>query len=347
MAPHGSINRRARRWLAAGTALSVVLLLFAGTATAGSAAPAQHAEPVFGVNMSLYSGTDQLKDDPDTQRLFQSWGVPLVRVPMRSTLDDQTLIDAMHAVQAVGADPLLILNGPGDLTGDNSIDNGAIAARDLHVLGLVTQTFGDATVYLEYGNEVDYFHGVDADEYVDSWNVVVPQLAAAVPASYRFVGPTWSEADPDAIATVVAGADPRPDLVSWHEYVCSPANGDSREYCEQHVQNWATHVSEINAAERDAIGTTLPFFISEWNVDPGTADADEALYDDPSFIQPWTASAIDELRSLVPEGLAGAMIYTASDHENFALVDGDDLTPQGEEFQDLIGAGTACSGRVA
>lgn len=310
-------------------------LLLAATSVVVGLTAGPHAEAatpgrsVFGVNMSLYGNTDQLKDDPATQRLLRSWHVPFVRVPMRPSLSDAVLTDALRAVRAVGAIPVVILNGPGQVA-----DDAAVLTRDLHDLDLVEQVFREHPVYLEYGNEDD-LDGVTAQRYTASWNAVIGAIKAKAPQRYEFVGPANYQSNPGYVGTFVAGAHPRPDFVSWHEYVCTAANTST---CTSHLANWAKHATAVNAAERSAIGGTIPFLITEWNVDPANSPADEALYADPAFIQPWTAAAIDELRSLIPLGLAGAMIYTASDHDDFALVKpGPTPTPQGETFKRAAG----------
>jgi hypothetical protein len=295
-----------------------------GRVTTGSAAA------VFGVNMSLFDGSDQVVTDPNTQRLFASWGVPLIRVPMRRTLADATLTAALRAVRNIGATPLVILNGPGELA-----DDGAILSRDLHDLDLVRGVFPTGPVELEYGNEDDLGHGVTAAQYDASWNTVISQVKAQSPAGYTFAGPVNFQSNPSYIGDFVRAANPRPDFTSWHEYVCQAADTS---HCTANIAHWTTHAQNTNAAVQAAIGTTIPFLISEWNVDPANSAADLALYRDPAFIQPWTRAAISELRSLVPIGLAGALIYTASDHDAFGLVTaGPTLTPQGQTFAAELG----------
>jgi hypothetical protein len=282
--------------------------------------------PVFGVNMSLYDDTDELAADPGTQAMLRSWGVPLIRVPLRAGLSDATLTGALQAVLDIGATPMVILHGPksGGL-GDNQ-----------HLLSLVTRVFGDRRVYLEYGNEQD-LAGVNAAAYTAGWNQVIPALKQAAPAAYQFVGPANFQADPAYAAAFAKAARPAPDYLSWHEYVCNSGNPDS--YCTDHIANWASHATAVEDAVRAATGRSIPFFISEWNLDPN----DEARYANASFIQPWTQTALTQLLDLVPLGLAGAMVYTATNHGNFGLIDGGKLTPQGTVFHDLLVGSTGAS----
>jgi hypothetical protein len=138
-------------------------------------------------------------NDAATQRLFRSWGVPLVRVPMRRNLADVTLATALTAMREIGAVPVVIVSGLGELAGDD-----AILARDLHDLELVHRVVGDRSAYLEYGNEDDLGHGITAAHYTVSWNVVVARLEAAAPPSYRFVGPVTYQMSPTRWVPAVA-----------------------------------------------------------------------------------------------------------------------------------------------
>jgi len=307
-----------QRWIAAMVVMTLCMLL-AGVLGTWHAAPAQASGDamIFGVNMSLYDSHDQIVTNPATQRLIGSGGIPLVRVPFRAGLPDSTEVAAMQAVKNVGAAPLMIMHG---------INDGTYVTDDLHELSLVQSVFGNAPVYIEIGNEED-LSGVDQTQYTNGWNTVVPQLKQHAPASYKFVGPVNYQANPGYIGYFVGHATPRPDLVSWHEYVCSSQDSDAT--CNTHIANWATHVQQTNAAEQAAIGTTIPFFISEWNLDP----LSDARYANPGFIQPWTTSALNEFASLIPHGLAGALLYTATNHGDFGLINTDNsLTPQGQTF---------------
>jgi uncharacterized membrane protein YgcG len=290
-------------------------------AVSASPAAASTVSPVFGINMSLYDGSDELATDPGTQAMMKSWGVPLIRVPLRAGLTDAVLVRALRAVLVVGATPMVILRGP---------KSGTLADNQ-HLLDLVHGVFGDRRVYLEYGNEQD-LAGVTAAGYVAGWNATVPALKRAAPTTYQFVGPVNFRADPGYAAAFVRGAQPQPDYLSWHEYVCAGSNADS--YCTGHIANWTTHAHDVESAVRTAVGHPIPFFISEWNLDP----SDESRYANASFIQPWTRAALTELLGLVPDGLAGAMVYTATNHGDFGLVNGGAVTPQGAVFRDVLAA---------
>src|SRR5581483_10145330 len=106
--------------------LTLVFCLGRDGTPATTPVAAATVSPVFGVNMSLLDGGDELATNPNTQALLRSWGVPLIRLPLRSGLADATLIAAMQAVLAVGATPMVILPGPASGT----------PAGDRHLLSL-------------------------------------------------------------------------------------------------------------------------------------------------------------------------------------------------------------------
>ncbi|MEV0407018.1 choice-of-anchor Q domain-containing protein [Actinoallomurus sp. NPDC050550] len=335
----------APRRLGARLTLALMLLLAAAFTVADltvapPAAPATAADPLFGVNMSFFGPDDALVGRPATRELFRSWGVPIVRVPLRDHFEgsttpvgDDLLLSAMHAVRDIGATPMLIIRGPGSgLAADD------VKKTDLHLLDLIHQVFGDGTAYLEFGNEPD-LPGTDVPvaDYTAAWNTVVPALKGRYPkAAYRYVGPASWRVDHDYVKYIgafVAGATPEPDFLSWHEYVCGAAtDAHWKDACDGHLGNWQTHVTDVEMAVQGRIGRQLPYFISEWNADSSAASP---VYraGNAGYLAAWTAKAVDHLRALRPAP-AGAMIYTATDHGNFGLVTGaDQVTAQGRAFQ--------------
>jgi len=288
-----------------------------GGPSASPSLPVTTPARLFGTNMPLFDANEQMLTNPGTRAVLRAWQIPFIRVPFRRALSDGVELSALEVIRDIGAQPMVIVQGATD---ENAL------ADDVHELQLVASVFGADTVDVEYGNEEDVA-GVDAVRYTQSWNAVVPTLTSQHP-TYKFVGPVNFQWNPPYIAYFVAHAKPAPNYVSWHEYVCDPSA--SSDYCTQHIARWAVHVAETNAAERGAIGHTVPFFISEWNMD-GSADP---RYSDPMMIGPWTARAIAELESQIPHGLAGAMQYCADSHgDGFQLIDADDhLTPQGRAF---------------
>lgn len=312
--------RRLRRLGAATVALVALVAAGVGLATVGrpNLAGAAAVNPVFGTNMSLFDGNEQMIQNSQTQSLFRALGVPIIRMPFRQQLSDSIETQALQAIKSMGAAPLVIVHGAA-VSG--------VGPLDAHLLTLVQGVFGTSTVYVEYGNEED-LSGVDQVAYTTSWNATVPALKAAHP-TYKFIGPVNFQYNPGYIAYFVKNANPRPDLVSWHEYVCGPSD-DTQAVCFGHLSRWATHVQLTNQAEQQAIGTTIPFFISEWNMDPQS----DPRYTNASIIGPWTTQALQELTGLESQGLVGAMQYTAASHGGgFELLDsGNNWTAQGQAW---------------
>jgi len=285
-----------------------------------SPSPVRAANPViYGVNMPLFDANEQLLTNSKTRALLQGWHTPIIRMPARTGLADSVELQALQAIKAIGATPVFIAHGAADAN---------VLADDQHLLGLVNQVFGSSLVYVEYGNEED-LAGINDVTYTNSWNAVVPALKAAHP-TYKFVGPVNFQRNPAYIGYFVGHANPAPDVVSWHEYVCSPTD-NTQAVCFAHIANWATHVSDTNKAEIAAVGHTFPFMITEWNMDP----FNDPRYLDPAVIGPWTAQALQELDSLVPAGLIGAQQYAVDSHGGgFELLDSNNaLTPQGAAWQ--------------
>ena len=277
---------------------------------------------VFGVNMPLFDGNEQLLSNAGTRQILIGWHTPVIRMPFRASLSDAVELQALQTIKTIGSAPLVIVHGAVDST---------VLADDIHLLGLVAQVFGSSTVYVEYGNEED-LAGINDVAYTNSWNAVVPSLKSAHP-TYKFIGPVNFQKDPTYIAYFVAHAVPAPDIVSWHEYVCSPT--DATSICLSHIANWASHVSNTNSAEVAAVGHTFPFMITEWNMDP----FNDPRYLDPTVIKPWTTQALQELNTLIPSGLIGAQQYAVDSHGGgFELIDFNNaLTPQGQAFQAAMG----------
>jgi hypothetical protein len=290
--------------------------------TPGAAPRARAPSPVYGINLSMYgaAGADQFVDDPGTHALFARLGVPFVRVPVRDGISDQSLVTAMSAVKSVGATPLIIIHGP--------VVRNPVNA-DIHLLQLAKQVFGMKSVYFELGNEEDQ-RGITARAYTAAWRTIVPRLRAQSPSTYRYGGPVTASDDANYIAYFAGHAVPRPDFISWHEYVCNPR--DSNQYCNSHIAAWATHFATTNAMVRAAIGTTLPIMITEWNLDA----SNDRRYGDPTFMRPWVTAALTALERLRSQGLTGAMFYTATSNQNALIGPNRSFTPAGSAWRDAL-----------
>ncbi len=283
---------------------------------------------IFGINLSMYGpeAPEQFVDDPVTHDMFTHLGVPLVRIPIRDGLSDQRLLTVLRAVESAGATPVVILHG-------------ALVANplkiDLHLLGLVREVFGAKRVYVEFGNEEDNNH-VTAPRYTRAWNHVLPALRARSPSSYIYGGPVAFEADYPYIDYFVRHAVPRPEFISWHEYVC--ARSDSAQLCAARISRWSVHAGRINALVQAALGRTLPLMISEWNLDANP----DPRYARAQFIGPWVRRALGELARLRAVGLIGAMYYTATSNQSALLGPNRQFTPEGASWCAALAAGGRC-----
>ncbi len=278
---------------------------------------------VFGVNMPLFGANEQMVTNAGTRTIFAAWNTRVIRMPFRASLSDAVELQGLNAIKSIGATPLVVVHGAVDAN---------VIADDTHLLALTAQVFGSSLVYVEYGNEED-LAGIDAAAYTSSWNATVPILRWLHP-TYQFIGPVNFAYNPAYVGYFVGHARPVPDVVSWHEYVCTAAQ--STAYCMAHIANWQTHVTYTNFAEAVAIGHTVPFMFTEWNMDP----QDDPRYLDATVIGPWVTAAVQQLEKLVPQGLVGAQLYAADSHGGgFELVDSSNqLTPEGVAFAAAISA---------
>jgi hypothetical protein len=316
------------RAVLAGSLLILILLLWAAGRTLTAGIPQdlhREAAPstlIFGTNMSLYDINDQVVNNRATRRLLEHMHIPIIRMPFRFFLSESYEVQALQAIQQIGAMPLVIIHGPTDPN---------ILANDRHLIALVQRVFGNRTVYVEYGNEAD-LAGVDVWHYTSSWNAVIPYLKAMAP-TYKFVGPVNFQSSPTYIATFDRYAKPRPDANSWHEYACYPDSSDA--YCMAHLADWTAHIQQTNDAVQTAIGTTLPIMITEWNLDA----APDSRYTNADFMQAWTARAVQTLAAERSKGLMAAMQYCVTNNREFNLIDGANApTPEGQMLFHMMAA---------
>jgi hypothetical protein len=256
---------------------------------------------IFGTNMALFQDNDEpIINSAQTRQLLKDIGVRLIRMPTRSTLSDATEIAGARAIKEIGAVPLIVINGPG-------FAGGSILQSDEHILDLMSQVFGSQPVYYEFGNEAD-LQGITADEYVQVWNQVVPQLKQKFPTA-RFIGPDNYEFTRAYLKTFVQKAQPRPDGVSWHEYACSIHW--TADFCLANIDAWTVHVTQARLAMQEAIGMALPIWISEWNYasDTSSQTMNDGKANNPTFMRTWTEKA---MQALVANRVFAAMQYFAT-----------------------------------
>ena len=258
-----------------------------------------------------------------TRQMLKDIGVRVIRMPTRSTLKDETQIAAANAIKAIGAVPLVVISGPEY--------QGNVLESNEHLLSLITSVFGTQPVYYEFGNESD-LQGIKAEQYVQVWNEVVPVLKQMYPQA-RFIGPDMYQFNRRYLKTFVQNAKPRPDGVSWHEYTCSVHW--SAEFCLANIDTWSVHFAQARAAMREAIGSELPIWISEYNYASdqmldGDKPIDDGKFSNPAFMQAWTTKA---MQALTEGRVYAALQYYATDPP-MPLVTGDEkMGIEGNIFQ--------------
>ena len=283
---------------------------------------------LFGTNMGLFDGNDQVVTSATTRNLMQQIHVRIVRIPLRRSLPNAVEVQAEQAVKSIGAVPLIVLNG---------IRNPNALADDTRMIQNSNSVFGNSLVYYEFGNEDDY-NGVTIQRYTQGWNTLIPQLKR-VAHNGKFIGPVSYQYDHDNLTTFLQGANPRPDAISWHEYTCSYK--DPAADCLAHISRWTTHISDARAVMQATLGTTLPVMITEWNYAPDQSTQSngqpipDAKYNNASFITEWTSQA---LHILAANGVFASMQYSVTNTALPLITYNNTLTTQGMAFQSLYQA---------
>ena len=287
--------------------------------TSGIQIPKGAVSPLlFGTNMSLYDNSDQLLNSPQTQAQLQHLHMRIIRMPVRSSLSNETEIQAAEAIRNVQAIPLVVLRGAVD---GHVLEDDTLIVKDMNAV------FGTGLVYYEYGNEEDLL-GVNATNFVASWNAIVPQLKR-IALHGQFIGPVISQYDRDYLSTFLQQAHPRPDAISWHEYTCD--DSWSNDLCIARIDHWTNHIQDARQAMMMTIHTTLPIMITEWNYAPNAKDGDGKI-NDSSFMTTWTTKA---LATLAANHVFASMQYTCT-NSIYALVYGNNtLSAQGLAMQTL------------
>ncbi|HVB22697.1 MAG TPA: hypothetical protein VNG51_12185 [Ktedonobacteraceae bacterium] len=273
---------------------------------------------IFGTNMSLYDSSDQFLNSPQTQAQLQHLHMRIIRMPVRASLSNQTEIQAAIAIRNVQAIPLVILRGAVDATA---------LADDTRIVNDMNTVFGNGLVYYEYGNEEDLL-GVNALNFVASWNTIVPQLKR-IARHAQFIGPVTSQYEHDYLTTFLQQAKPRPDAISWHEYTCD--DSWSNALCIARISNWTNHITDARKVMTAILHTTLPIMITEWNYAPNAQNGDGKI-NDSSFMSTWTTKALE---TLAANHVFASMQYTCT-NSVYALVNGNNtLSAQGITMQKL------------
>jgi hypothetical protein len=272
---------------------------------------------IFGTNISLFDGNDQLLNSTAAQALLPQLHMRIIRMPTRNSLSQATLMQAARIIKDAGATPLVILQG-GAVT-PNALD------YDTQVINNMNTIFGNSTVYYEYGNEED-LNGVSVGSYVASWNSIIPRLQSLA-HNAQFVGPVNFQFDPNYLRTFLQQANPHPAAISWHEYTCDV--NDDNNTCIANINHWTTHIATARAIMQQTIGSELPIMITEWNF-ASNASGNDSKSTDSTFITNWTTTA---LQTLAANRVFAAMQYAVTNSASPLINGNNAITAQGQAFQ--------------
>ncbi len=271
---------------------------------------------LFGTNLGLFDSNDQVLNSASTRTALSQMHMRIIRMPVRSSLSEETEIVAAQTIKSIGAIPLVVLRGAVDST---------VLADDTRIINDMNHIFGNGVVYYEYGNEEDLL-GVNVTRYTASWNAIVPQLKR-IAIHGQFVGPVNFQYDRAYLTSFLRNANPRPDEVSWHEYTCD--DSWASDICISHIDHWTTHISDARTAMTATIGVALPIMITEWNYAPNAVPND-GKNNNSTFMTTWTTKA---LQTLAANRVFASMQYSCTDTA-IPLINGSGtLTTQGTVFQ--------------
>jgi hypothetical protein len=297
----------------------------AQTAAASQTPVAQVSPLLFGTNLGLFNGNDQVLTSSTTRALMQQIHIRIVRIPLRPHLPNAIEVQALQAVKSIGAIPLVTLSGMRDPN---------MLADDTRMIVDANDVFGSNLVYYEFGNEDDW-NGVTITRYTQGWNMLIPQFKRLA-HNGKFIGPVSYQYSRDNLTTFLQGANPRPDAVSWHEYTCSYK--DPAATCLSALDRWTTHISDARAVMQSILGTTLPIMITEWNYASDQSTQNNGLpiadgkYNNASFMQTWTAKALE---TLAANHVFASMQYSVTNTALSLITYDNTLTIQGATFQSL------------
>jgi hypothetical protein len=273
---------------------------------------------LFGTNLSLFDGNDQVLNSAGTRSQLQQMHIHIIRMPVRSNLSNDTEIQAAQAIKSIGAFALVILRG--------AVDN-TVLADDTRLINDMNSVFGNAPVYYEYGNEEDLL-GVDANRYTSSWNAIVPQLKH-IALNGQFIGPVNYHYDRAYLSTFLQHADPRPDEISWHEYSCD--DSWSNALCIAGIDHWTDDINDARRVMTATTGKALPIMITEWNYAPNARQNDGKI-NDASFMSTWTTKALE---TLAANHIFASMQYACTNSVYALIRDDGTLTAQGVAMKTL------------
>ncbi len=290
--------------------------------------PAALSPLIFGTNLGLFDGNDQVITNQGDQALMKQMHVQIVRMPTRSNLSDSVDTQAAQAIKNVGAVPLVALRG------SQSPNVPQVLADDTRMINIMNQVFPNETVYYEFGNEDD-LQGVHIADYIARWNLLVPQLKKLTPHG-KWIGPVSFQYNHKNLNEFLQQANPRADAISWHEYTCSYK--DTPDKCLAGIDKWPAHISDANQTMQSDIHTQLPIMITEWNyasdqsVQSNGQPHDDGMWNNDSFMKQWTTKAI---QTLANNHVFASMQYSVTNTALPMINNSGAMTTQGTTFQSL------------
>lgn len=294
-----------------------------GTPASGPVSPL-----IFGTNLGLFDGNDQVLTSAATRTAMQQLHIQIVRMPTRRQLSTAVELQAAQDIKSIGAVPLIVLHGGQDPSA------ASVTADDTRMITTINQVFGNSTVYYEFGNEDD-LNGVSIANYTQRWNTVVPQLKRLAPHGI-FIGPVSYQYNHDNLTAFLQNAQPHPDMISWHEYTCSLK--DPADHCLAGIDRWTNHINDGRVVLQATLGKVLPIMITEWNYAPdqqiqgnGLAIAD-GKYNNAQFMQAWTTKA---LQTLAANRIFASMQYSCTNTAIPLISNNNAITTQGTTLQAL------------
>ncbi|GAC1431697.1 MAG: hypothetical protein PVS3B3_07130 [Ktedonobacteraceae bacterium] len=268
---------------------------------------------LFGTNLVLADGNDQVLTSSVTQNLLEQIHVQMIRMPIRTGTPESVNVLAAQTIKQMGAVPLIILH------------SSQAQASNIMVITDMNRIFGSSIVYYEFGNEDDFL-GVPAPTYTASWNANIPALKHKALNGW-FIGPVNYHYDDVYLTYFLSHATPLPDAVSWHEYGCRP--NDSTDFCIAHLANWTVHFQNARAII-STTGKVLPIMITEWNYD-ATATLNDGKNNNSTFMHDWTMAA---LQILAENHIFASMQYACTYPVMPLVTTSGTLTSQGTAFRD-------------
>ena len=195
-------------------------------------------------------------------------------------IPDSMLLDLLDKIEEIDAEPLCVL----------SLINDTQAKH-------IVELFEGRVKYYELGNEPDLVYGT-AEDYVDRWNSIVPQLKAVDP-NIKIGGPVisgYSELGQNYIRIFLESSNPKPDFVSWHMYAGRGNDSDSKII--NIASKWGDYIDDVeNNVIIPTVGYSLPIVISEWNWNAVPEYDKDYRDEDETFIWNFTSTVIEEFRN--------------------------------------------------